>query len=85
MNSFRSFSRTFFCMKPRSGTEAFAAVLDADLVGDQRLDAVVVGFLQHRAHHNAVRNIANAMMTEFGRRGRGAQGGAQRDSTTTIR
>ena len=22
MNSFRSFSRTFFCMKPRSGTEA---------------------------------------------------------------
>ena len=23
MNSFRSFSRTFFCMKPRSGTEAF--------------------------------------------------------------
>jgi len=23
MNSFRSFSRTFFCMKPRNGTEAF--------------------------------------------------------------
>src|ERR1700744_4374232 len=49
MNSFRSFSRTFFCMKPHSG--ALQRVLDADLVGDQRLDAVVVGFLQHRAHY----------------------------------
>ena len=64
---------------------ALQRILDADLVGDQRLDAVVVGFLQHRPITKAVRNIASAMITEFG--GAVAVPSAVRssDSTTTMR
>ena len=52
-------------------------VLDADLVGDQRLDAVVIGFLQHRPHHEGGQEHRQRNDDGVRRRGRGAERGAQ--------
>ena len=64
---------------------ALQRLLDADLVGDQRLDAVVIGFLQHRPHHERGEEHRQATITEFG--GAVAVPSAVRssDSTTTMR
>ena len=56
---------------------ALERLLDADLVGDQRLDADVVGALQRRPHHEGGEEQRQRDDHGVGRRGRGAERGAQ--------
>ena len=57
--------------------DALERLLDAALVGDQRLDAVVIGPLQDRSHHEAGEKQGQCDDDRVRRRGGGAERGAQ--------
>src|SRR6201989_1976017 len=86
MNSLRSFSRTFFIMKPRSGTDARCSASSTLIwLATSGLMPSSYDFCSTGPITKAVRNIASATITVFG--GAVAVPIAVRssDSTTTIR